>query len=256
MYMKKIFIIGLVFSGFLCLPAAATYTPDDMGCSFIKPPGWKIDYHSDEAFLMSDSLNENTRIEIYKYLLDANHQIGSEEELIEAVHGLYEEIGVDTATKAKIVCTVEDSLVYFETDFIDSSSESKLYHVIIRGILGRLEGDGQVLFLIKAVTPQDLYELSRGDLNLILYSFHFTDPLDKEFYVRTNMIPYLLMLLIFLLTAFFYARNRRVQNSKNPLGRDSGNYWRCPNCRLVNHINNKSCQRCGWQNRIIQSSKK
>ncbi len=255
--MKKILVICFIFFGFLIFSASTAYTPDDMGCTFIKPPGWKIDYKSDEAVLLSDSLNEYVRIEIYKYLLESDQQIGSEEELIEAVQGLYEEIGIDISPEAKIVCTFEDSLVFFETDFIDSAtSESNIYHIIIRGVLGRLAENGQVLYLIKAVTPQELYELSESDINLLMHSFHFTEPLAEEFFVRIDLAPYLLMLLIFMLTAFFYARNRRVQKSKNPLGRDSGNFWRCPKCRLANHIHSQSCHRCGWQNRTIQSPQK
>ena len=130
--MKKILVICFILGGFLISSASAAYTPDDMGCAFIKPPDWKIDYKSDEAILLSDSLNEYVRIEIYKYLLESDQQIGSEEELIEAVQGLYEEIGIDISPEAKMVCTFEDSLVFFETDFIDSaSSESIIYHVII-----------------------------------------------------------------------------------------------------------------------------
>jgi hypothetical protein len=251
--MKRIFIFASLFAAFFYLPAIATYSPDEMGCTFMKPPDWKINYHSDAAILLTDSVNEDTRIEIYKYLLDADHQISSEEELIEAVHGLYDEIGVDVNTDAPIECTIEDSLVYFETDFIDSTTESDKYHVIIRGILGRLEGDGQLLFLIKAVTPQEQYELSRGDINLLLHSFQINDPLEDEFFVHLNTTPYFLIFFIILLTAFFYVRNRRIQKSRNPLGRDSGHFWRCPKCRLVNHINSQNCQRCGWRNETIKS---
>jgi len=228
-----------------------------MGCSFYTPPDWKVDYKSDEAILLSDSLNEEVRIEIYKYELEPNQQIGTEEELIDAIRGLYEEIGIDINTEANIVCTFEDSLVFFETDFIDSStSESNIYHVIIRGLLGRIADNGQVLYLIKAVTPQESFDLSEADINLLLHSFRITEPLAEEFYVRMNITPFLLMLLIFLLTAFFYARNRRVQKSKNPLGRDSGNFWRCPKRRLINHIHSQSCNRCGWKNQTVHASKK
>jgi len=254
--MKRIIIFGLFFAGFFYLSAGATYSPDEMGCTFMKPPEWKIDYHSDAAILLSDSVNEDTRIEIYKYILDTDHQIGSEAELVEAVHGLYEEIGIDVDTDAEIVCTIADSLVYFETDFIDSSSEVETYHVIIRGILGRVEGGGQILFLIKAVTPQESYELSRGDINLLLYSFRFNDPLEDDFFVRTKVTPYLMIFMIILLTVFFYVRNRRIQQSNNPLGRSSGNYWRCPKCRLVNHIDSLSCQRCGWKSQKAHSPHK
>ncbi len=261
--MKKIFIICLfltgftVSSGFTISSASVEYAPDNMGCSFYIPPDWKIDYTSDKAVLLSDSLDEDVRIEIYKYLLESNQQIGSEEELIVAVRGLYEEIGIDISPEAKIICTFDDSLVFFETDFIDSAtSESNIYRVIIRGVLGRIADNGQVLYLIKAVTPQASYELSEADINLLLHSFRFTEPLAEEFFVRTDLAPYLLMLLIFMLTAFFYARNRRVQKSKNPLGRNSRNFWRCPKCRLVNHIQSRSCHRCGWQNQTVQAPQK
>ncbi len=251
--MKKIIIFLSIIVAFLSLSAIATYSPDEMGCTFMQPPDWKINYHSDAAILLTDSVNEDTRIEIYKYLLDADHQISSEDELIEAVHGLYDEIGVDVNVDAPIECTIADSLVYFETDFIDSTTESDKYHVIIRGILGRVEGGGQVLFLIKAVTPQESYEISRGDISMLINSFRFTEPLEKQFFVHTNLAPYYLMVFIIILTAFFFIRNRRIQKSKNPLGRSYGNFWRCPKCRLVNHIDSHTCQRCGWQNETIKS---
>jgi len=245
--MKNILTTLIIFSVFfLSAGANDEYISNKLGCAFRLPPCWKIDSTTSTDIFLSDSLNHSVNAAIYKYLLDRNGQIGSDEELIEAIMGLYQELGIEISPDENIDYSLENSRAVFDMDFEDyNTTEERYYHKSLRGILAQLNDGGQVLYLIIAKSPKKCYESSQADINLLLYSFRITKQLSDKFYVRNNFSSYLMTLLIFLLIAFFFSRNRRIQKSKNPLGRDSSHFWRCPSCHRVNHIDNVQCNRCG-----------
>lgn len=245
--MKKILVIIIICSGIIVsVSANDEYISDELGCAFYISPCWQIDSTISTNIFLSDSLNQLVKIVIYKYMLEAGGQIGSEEELIEAIMGLYQELGIEISTDEEIDCSIENNIAIFEMDFTEYNTAEEIdYHKSLRGILGRLGGGGQVLYLIIAESPKESYEFFQGDINLLLHSFRITEQLSDELYVKRNFSSYLMILLIFLLIVFFFSRNRRIQKSKNPLGRDSSHFWRCPSCHRVNHFDNLQCGRCG-----------
>ena len=108
----------------------------------------------------------------------------------------------------------------------------------------------QIFFLIRGYIPEGVDNSIAADLKTMTASFDITLPMAKTLFPTKSGYGLLILFFAIMLMAFFYLRNRRVQSSKNPLGRDSEFFWRCPDCQLANHVDHNKCQRCGSE-RIV-----
>jgi len=245
--MRIISIIAIILLIVGPSPLAITvHEAVDFGCRFAVPEGWTVDSSYEDRIIIAGESGDNLEIIIKKHVLAAEHTITSDEELAMAIAGLYDELGLENANSGEVTyendggrATFQHSAVYYD------SADRNEFRQSVKGLLVRAIDGRQVLFLIITSADADRYGMLLPELNLLLNTFEITDAHLGVLYPRRSLTPYLLILFFFILIALFYARGRRIQRSKNPLGRDSGNFWRCGSCRKVNHIENSHCSRCG-----------
>lgn len=249
-------LIYLIFLGLLFLsPLSAQdeFCAPEIGFCFFLPPGWTALSVPPNNVIVRDSLNHSVNIDIIRYDIDAFSQINSDDGLLVAVSGFFGDLGAKILPGEMLDIMVDSGLAVFQTSFTTyDSADQQTTFKSLKGIIGRHPDAGQTLYLLIASAPEDLYQTSIGDINLVKHSFRITEYFADELYDRTSISSYLLVLLIMALIVFFFARNRRVQKSTNPLGRDTGNFWRCHSCRQINHVEHKTCRRCGHEREIPQ----
>jgi len=218
----------------------------DLGFCFGLPPGWHLDSSEFDRVNLINLDNNSCGIKIIRYDIEPNSQIRSDAELNEALTGLYRDIGLIMKKSQRFDFTIDSGIAFFEHSFTEHNIDDGEYSKkITRGYIGRRPGSGQTLYLIVAISPENYFDTVHADINNIMLSFRLTDYFAEQLYKKSSLTPYLLIFLIIALTVFFYSRNRRIQKSDNPLGRDSNNFWRCTKCRKNNHIGNSFCSRCG-----------
>jgi hypothetical protein len=218
----------------------------DLGFCFLLPSGWLLDSTETDRVNLINLDNNSCGIKIIRYDIDPVSQIGSDGELNEAIAGLYKDMGLITAPDQIFEFSIDSGIAIFEQKFTEHYVNNGEYiYKNTRGYIGRRVGGYQTLYLIVVISPENYFETVQGDINLIMQSFRLTDLFAEQLYKKRSITPYLLIFLILALTVFFYSRNRRIQKSNNPLGRDSSNFWRCSNCRKSNHIDKSLCSRCG-----------
>lgn len=218
----------------------------NLGCAFDVPEGWSLDSTEADRITALYDQSHTALISVKRYMIDRANQIESDADLAEAISGLYGELGIGSAADDQDNFYIQGDRAIFETEYdIDEESQERKYKNFLKGIIIRLPNGRQVLYLMMAVAAEKIYEKVESDLTQALSSFEVTANTSENLYSRRDITPYLLIFLIFMLTAFFFARNRRVQKSRNPFGRNSNFFWRCSSCRLVNHIDHLFCTRCG-----------
>jgi len=234
-----------------------TYDNAACGCAFELPSGWSVDSSIMDILIIKDELSDSADITVAKYYLERDSQINSEEALVEAIAGLYQEIGIKSANRGTIGYSIDGATAVFVAEFKSHDVQTDIIrHNKLKGVLARLASDKQALYLITASAAPDIFEKIRPRIDTLMNSFTITAPLADELYSRRSFMPYLMILLVIALTALFYSRNRRVQKSRNPLGKDSGSFWRCASCGLVNHIDSNNCNRCGREKIAADKIKK
>ena len=107
--------------------------------------------------------------------------------------------------------------------------------------------------MLQAEAPDRIYDEVNGDITAMMKSLEITSRLSDALFPKGVDYGYFLLFLVLVALAFFFVRNRKIQRSRNPLGRNSQHYWRCPTCQLVNHVDSQSCQRCGTE-RVLQKT--
>jgi hypothetical protein len=233
------------------------FMSEKLGCFIVVPPGWNIDTSLANELILTDQTNSSVYVSIKKYPIEPDNQIGSKDDLRTAIMGLYTKLGMQNVEKEKIQFTIASGKADFETtyDGFDSSGEFPC-RKLLKGIIGRKSDNGQVLYLLIAAAPGDLYKQAFPMFKVISGSLHITDKLSENLFPGPNILKYLLIFIVIVLTLFFFSRNRRIQKSVNPLGADSGSFWRCSACGRVNHIDSRFCKRCGEGRTVIHSVRK
>jgi len=255
--MRTIFLI-LVIAGtiFNFGMAGELYQSDDFGCKFDLPDGWIADQISAARINIYDSLTPGISLDVFRHVIEKSNRIESDEDMSLALSGLYAEMGIGRTSSGPPEFYISGAEAIFKAAWvIDYGDDQIPDHKLLNGIVARLANGEQILYLMVAEIPSDLYEQKSPAISEIVNSFKITTPLAEHLYPKRDFFGYLFLLLILAITAFFYARNRRIQKSNNPLGRDSGNFWRCPSCRKINHKENRSCSRCGEPRAAVSTHK-
>jgi hypothetical protein len=226
-----------------------------LGASFEIPEGWRIDTTEINRIDLRNDDYPGATISIIKNLIAPEQTIRSADDLETAVLGFYRDLEIREPSEDSLILSVKTNRAEFVISYMEIPMADRAPMVVnsLKGIIIRARDGRQYFYLMTCSTP-DIYraEVSTG-FNHLIASFGITHPQAARLYPRNDMSPYLLILLILALTAFFYARNRRVQKSRHPLGLDSGSFWRCTACGKVNHAELNRCRRCGNVRRRVGS---
>ena len=235
----------LLFSTVTPAQETATYSSEQMHFSFEYPSDWTVAPDIQNGVKMSGTEADSAFVLIIHYRLDEDNLIGSHDDLLEAISGLYDRLGI-ASDRAEDISYNDDHTISLENRYVgrpgDNGSAMQKY---IKVIICRPVSGGQVMFLIRAEISAAHAVDSEAKLRAIVESFRITEELYQKVYPDSGGMGFLIIFAVLALTALFFARNRRIQRSKNPLGADSSHFWRCTSCRLVNHIDHTICQRCG-----------
>ena len=241
--MRKIVLLAL-----LCLPivtgaeTGSSFLSDQLACFVIVPPGWAIDTSQTDEIVLTDRFDSANYISVKRYNIEQTNQIRSESDLRDAISGLYRKMGIEgIPADFKII----EGKAVFEIDFETYDISGIAYHKFLRGTICRKAADGQVLYLIIGAAPSKNYEAVLPQFKIVGSALRITEELSPDLFPSQNLFKYFLILVVIGLSIFFFGRNRRVQKSRNPLGRDSVNFWRCGSCGRVNHSETRFCHRCG-----------
>lgn len=214
--------------------------------SFQYPPHWQLDTSSMGRIIITDTSESPGSVTIRRYLINDDEKMISAEDLYNAIAGLYDKLGIPDVTNQELTYTIDGGRADFDINFRQyNENEKRHYQKYLKGTVIKSLTGNQVFYMILAQAPQYRYDELLDDFNLIINSFAINEPIADNLYVSRDIMPYLQILLILALVIFFFARNRRIQKSRNPLGRDSATFWRCPYCRKVNHVELVQCSRCG-----------
>ncbi|MEW6015234.1 MAG: zinc ribbon domain-containing protein [Candidatus Zixiibacteriota bacterium] len=260
--MRALFII--LTAAFAAAPVAAQVDDnagnifsDKLQCFLAAPPGWFVDTSRSDEIIISESPQSPIFISVKRYFIEDGNQISSEDDLRQAISGLYRKMGVPLAIDSIPKYQLDLGKAHFETDFtalaIDGRTKLRKY---VSGTIVRLTDGRQALYLLIAEAPSDIYYHIFPSFLMSIRSFHITATTAPKVLFSAGIFKYFLIGLLVMLTIFFFARNRRVQKSFNPLGADSHNFWRCASCGRVNHNDVHFCNRCGAARVIINAPNK
>lgn len=219
---------------------------DKLSCFLAAPPGWFVDTSRSDEIIISESPQSPIFISVKRYFIEDGNQISSEDDLRQAITGLYRKMGVPLAIDSVPKYQLDLNKAHFETDFatlaIDGRTKLRRY---VSGTIVRLTDGRQALYLLIAEAPSDIYYHVLPSFLMSIRSFHITATTAPKVLFSAGIFKYFLIGLLIILMIFFFTRNRRVQKSFNPLGADSHNFWRCASCGRVNHNDVHFCNRCG-----------
>ncbi|MBN2227323.1 MAG: hypothetical protein JW763_08155 [candidate division Zixibacteria bacterium] len=253
MGLRLLFIsfLAMVSSGPLALEE---YQSAGSGIHFEYPTGWDIVADTGGEVIISSDKDRTAVIVFTRYFLEQATQIGNDNELREALAGLYTLMEVPFDDESEIEFVRGENMISFAADYTRRNPDTGIEEARhIKGFLVRTADDGQVLYFTQARLPINASKRLQNKAKAVLTTFRITEPIDENVYPAQREGVAMYVLLVMALTAFFYARNRRIQRSKNPLGRDSAYFWRCPLCRRVNHVDHDTCRRCGTSRPNVQS---
>ncbi len=243
---SSIFAIFIILLWALPVLAGDIHLSRQLGCSFLLPDDWILDSSNPDKVLMYNINDPEIKISIVRYNIDANNQMKYDADAREAIKGLYESLDIPPEEFQPIEFESDEKTITFRIEYDTyHGSKADIYIRLLKGIIARRAKGGQFFFLLVAESPESKIKDNLSTFADVMESFNITTPLAGKVYPQEDMSIYLYIVLILALTAFFFARNRRIQKSRNPLGRDSSNFWRCSSCGRVNHINHMSCSRCG-----------
>jgi len=244
--------IGLIAVSLLLLAISAEakeYNFETFGCRVDIPDGWDIDSALADEVVMYDVSDRLIEILFRKYPLDKNYQIKNEQELVDAISGLYREFGVDVRDINGLNYKLKGDRAVFNLEYVEEDRQNDLLvRKYIEGIIVRSERNGQILYLLSASAPLSEFDRVGQIARQVFGSFEITVPLDDTLFQKQSSLALIMLFLVLVLMGFFYIRNRKIQRSRHPLGRISANHWRCKSCGLVNHIDSHTCNRCGAEN--------
>jgi len=244
----KFFISFLIF--LISAPLAgqdfANRHADGIGYGTDLPDGWVPVESSPMEMIIRKSDNHNARLSILQYGIEEDNRLNSRFDILEAIDGLYQQLGVGEIPYEDINLTLGEDRATFDHNYIENIKlGSDTVWVMLKGIIIRTEDDRQIFYLMRGYNTTLSDKSVKADLNEMINSFNITIPLSENLFPQKKGYGYIFLFIFIVLMAFFYFRNKKVQSSRNPLGGDSKYFWRCHDCQLANHIDNKTCQRCG-----------
>ncbi len=219
---------------------------DGIGYGTSLPDGWIPVESSSMEMTIRKSNDPSARLSILQYEIAEEIRLTSRYDILEAIDGLYQQLGIGEIPYEDINLTLGEDRASFYIDYIERiKSDSDTVKVSIKGIIVRTEDNRQIFYLMRGYITSKSDKSVSADLNDMINSFEITIPLSDSLFPKKSGYGYIILFIVIALMAFFYLRNKKVQNSKNPLGGDSKYFWRCPACQLANHVDNNTCQRCG-----------
>ncbi|RKX19825.1 MAG: hypothetical protein DRP51_06750, partial [Candidatus Zixiibacteriota bacterium] len=219
---------------------------DGIGYGTSLPDGWVPVESSPMEMIIRKSDDPNARLTILQYEIAEENRLMSRWDIMEAIDGLYKQLGIEEISYEDINLTLGEDRASFYIDYIERiKPEADTVRISLKGIIVRTEDNRQIFYLLRGHKTSLSDESISADLNKMIGSFEITIPLSDSLFPRKSGYGYIFLFIAIALMAFFYIRNKKVQNSKNPLGKDSKYFWRCPACQLANHVDNNTCQRCG-----------
>ena len=147
----------------------------------------------------------------------------------------------------------EDRASFYHNYIERIKAENDTVSVVLKGIIIRTKGNRQIFYLMRGYRSSHSDISTTTDLEKMINSFVVAIPLSDSLFPKKQGYGYIILFVVIVLMGFFYYRNKRVQSSKNPMGGDSKYFWRCRNCQRANHVDNKSCQRCGSERFVDQN---
>lgn len=216
------------------------------GMQFRLPSGWSVETIDDNQISVLTNSLDRPEVTIRRFNPPGDRQIKSHDEMIVAVKGLYSDMGILPETDVTLEYHDENRIVSFEkTCVITKTGDDKSHFLMLKCLFCNTKKSGQTLYLINYNDHRKPDENLVANLDYLFQSASITEPLEDDLYPSDGGLNYLYVLILLALAAFFFARNRRIQNSFNPLGRNSEHFWRCPSCRMINHNDSGQCRRCG-----------
>jgi len=251
---KRLYLIIILVGISVGAQALEEYQSALSGINFEYPADWEIIADTGGEVIVSSDRDKTAVVVFTRYFLEQDTQIGNDADLREALAGLYTLMEVPFEDENTIDFARGENMISFTADYTRRDPESRAEESRhIKGFLVRAAEDGQVLYFSQARLPANASKRLKNKVKAVMTTFRITEPIDERVYPAQSESVAMYVMLVMALAAFFYARNRRIQLSKNPLGRDSDNFWRCPLCRRVNHIDHDTCRRCGTNRPNTQS---
>ena len=213
------------------------------------PDGWIPVESSPMEMIIKKSNDPSARLSILQYEIDETNQLTSRYDILEAIDGLYQQLGVGEIPFGEINLTLGEDRASFYKEYIENEksiqSGSDTIFVFLKGIIVRTKDNRQIFYLMRGYKSSLSDQVVSADLDNMINSFNITIPLADSLFPKSSGYGYIFLFIVIVLMGFFYYRNKKVQSSRNPLGGDSKYFWRCPACQLANHVNKRTCQRCG-----------
>lgn len=249
-----ILILPVILSIFLLGPESLSQPVVGPQCRLDIPDGWSADDIIEDEMSIRNNEYNSARLLIRRYELDKGNQIGSESGLRQAIHGLYRQLGIHQVTEDEIDFTIDGNRAEFGREYTNMGhNDTCLMHYNLKGILVRRGDLRQVFYLLQAEAPDRIFDKVSADITTMMKSLEITSKLSDDLFPKGVDYGYFLLMLVMAALVFFFVKNRKIQRSRNPLGRNSQHYWRCPTCQLVNHVDSQSCQRCGTE-RVLEKT--
>lgn len=215
-------------------------TASFQGLEYQLPSGWTAEAIDDNQLSVKRNSPDSSEVTIRRFILADDKRVKSHDEMVAAVKGLYSDMGLPSNTEVTLQYYDNHRFVVFHTTGANHSG-----FIMAKGLFGNTEKFGQVLYLLQHKSEIQPDAMLAANLEQLFASVVITEPLTDDIYPPDHGLNYLYVLILLMLAAFFFTRNRRIQNSRNPLGRDSEHFWRCPGCRMINHDDHTQCRRCG-----------
>jgi hypothetical protein len=255
--MRKSFFILLFFAVVISSVLASDgYYSDRLGLFVIVPPNWTIDTTLEQEIILSPINADYAYVSIKRYQMERSNQVKSDGDLETAIKGLYDQLGIELPLDGRIEFTIKDGKATFTKNFEGYDPAGRAtYKKELRGTVCRKADNGQLFYLMISAAQPEVYEQVLPQFQIITGSMRITEKLAPELYTKSNFAVYVLLVVIAGLSLLFFARNRRVQRSANPLGKDSANFWRCLSCGRMNHIESRYCHRCGAERNVVRTGR-
>ena len=250
--MRFLFLI-LIFSLSISLAGQdlGNRQADGLGFGTSLPDGWIPVESSPMEMTIKKSDDPVARLSILQYEIADDNRLNSRYDILEAIEGLYKQLDVGEVPFEDINLTLGEDRASFYLNYFKKKNnlkqESDTVFVDLKGIIVRTKDNRQIFFLMRGYKTSLSGNSISAELDNMMSSFEITIPLSDSLFPKKSGYGYVFLFIFVALMAFFYLRNKRVQNSRNPLGGDSEYFWRCPACQLANHVEKRTCQRCGTE---------
>jgi len=229
---------------------------DGIGYGTDLPDGWIPVESSPMEMIIRKSDDPNARMSILQYEIAEENRLNSRYDILEAIDGLYQQLGVGEIPYEDINLNLGEGRASFYHNYIEKIKlDADTVWVSLKGIIIRTKDNRQIFYLMRGYQTSLSNKSVSAELEEMINSFVITIPLSDSLFPKKSGYGYIILFIVIVLMGFFYYRNKKVQSSRNPLGGDSKYFWRCRDCQLANHNDKKTCQRCGSERFLDQAVK-